>query len=74
MLVVANEDVVCLLFPFTLIRAASTWYFSLIIGSITSRVAFQEGFLTKFTDDKTLATLVLELSHLKMEAKEKVGF
>ena len=36
MLGVANEDIVCRLFPFTLIRASSTWYFSLRIGSITS--------------------------------------
>lgn len=69
---VADEDVVCRLFPFTLIVVASTWYFSLRIGSITSCVAFQEAFLDKFCDDKTPAVLVLELSYLKMETKEKV--
>lgn len=40
MLGVADEDVVCRSFPFTLIGAASTWYFSLRIGSITSWGAF----------------------------------
>lgn len=36
MLGVADEDVVCCLFPFTLIGAASTWYYGLRIGLITS--------------------------------------
>jgi len=72
MLGVLDEDAVCLLFPFTLIDAASTWYFSLRIGSITSWAAFQRAFLDKFGDDKTPVALVLELSRLKMEAKEKV--
>lgn len=69
---VANEDVMCLLFSFTFIGATSTWYFSLRIGSITSRDAFQQAFLDKFGDDKTPIALVLELSHLKMESKERV--
>lgn len=69
---VADEDVVCRLFPFTLIGVASTWYFSLRIGSITSWGAFQHAFSGKFGDDKTPAALVLELSRLKMETKEKV--
>ena len=69
MLGVADEDVVCRLFPFTLIGVASTWYFSLRIGSITLWGTFQEAFLEKFGDEKTPAALVLELSHLKMEAK-----
>lgn len=38
---VTNEDVVCCIFSFTLTGAASTWYFSLRIGSITSWDAFQ---------------------------------
>jgi len=41
MLGVANEDIACRLFPFTLTVVASTWYFSLRIGSITSWDAFQ---------------------------------
>ena len=72
MLGVADEDVVCRLLPFTLIGVASSWYFSLRIGSITSWGAFQQAFLDKFGDDKTPAALVLELSRLKMESKEKV--
>lgn len=72
MLGVADEDIVCHLFPFTLIGVASTWYFSLRTWSITSWVAFQQAFLDKYGDEKTLAALVLELSHLKMETKEKV--
>lgn len=69
---VANEDVVCHLFPFTLIGAASTWYFSLRIGSFTSWGAFQQAFLDKFGNEKTPAALVLEPSRLKMETKDKV--
>jgi len=38
---VADEDVVCRLFSFTLTGVASTWYFSLRIRSITSWDAFQ---------------------------------
>jgi len=69
---VTDEDVVCRLFSFTLTGAASTWYFSVRIGSITSWDAFQQAFLDKFGDDKTPVALILELSRLKMETKEKV--
>lgn len=69
---VVDEDVVCHLFSFTLTRAAFTWYFSLRIGSITSWDAFQQAFLDKFGDEKTPKALLLELSGLKMEIKEKV--
>ena len=69
---VADEDVVCCLFSFTLTGATSTWYFSLRIGSITTWDASQQGFLDKFGDDKTPVALVLELSHMEMESKEKV--
>ena len=41
MLGVADEDIVCRLFPFTLIVVASTWYFSLRIGLITLWATFQ---------------------------------
>ena len=30
------EDVVCRLFPYTFVGQASTWFLSLVIGSITS--------------------------------------
>lgn len=72
MLGVADEDIVCRLFPFTLIGATSTWYFSLRIGSTTSWATFQQAFLDKYGDDKTLVALVLELSLLNMKTKEKV--
>ena len=71
MLGVADEDKVCRWFPFTLIGVASTWYFSLGIESVTSWAAFQQAFLNSYGDDKTPVALVLELSHLKMETKEK---
>jgi len=54
-----------------LIGVASTWYFSLGIESVTSWAAFQQAFLNSYGDDKTPVALVLELSHLKMETKEK---
>jgi len=69
---VIDEDVVCHLFSFIFTGVASTWYFSLRIGSITSWDDFQQDFLDKFGDDKTTAALVLELSRLKMETNEKV--
>jgi len=69
---VVDEDVVCWLFTFTLIGVASTWYFILRIGLITSWGAFQEEILDNFGDEKILVALILELSRLKMEAKEKV--
>jgi len=72
MLGLADEDIVCRLFPFTLIGAASTWYFSLRTGSITSWATFQQLFLDRYGDEKTPVALVLELSCLKMETKEKV--
>jgi len=68
---VADEDIVCRLFHFILIVAASTWYFSLRTGSITSWATFQQDFLNKYGDDKTHAALVLKLSYLNMETKEK---
>ena len=33
---VQNEDVVCRLFPYTFVGQASTWFFSLAVGSIAS--------------------------------------
>ena len=33
---IEHEDVVCRLFPYTFEGKASTWYFSLTVGSITS--------------------------------------
>ena len=69
---VDHEDVVCQLYPYTFEGKASTWYFSLTAGSITSWNEFELDFMNKFGDDKTLAMLVLELSRIHMETKEKV--
>ena len=69
---VEHEDVVCRLFPYTFEGKASTWYFSLTAGSITSWNKFDLTFMNKFGDDKTPAALVLELSRIHMETKEKV--
>ena len=66
------KDVVCRLFPYTLEGKASTWYFSLLEGSITSRNQFQTTFLDKFGEDKTPAVLDLELLRIRMDGKEKI--
>jgi len=58
---VRHEDVICRLFPYTFTGKASAWYFSLPQGSITSWNMFEEIFLKKYGDDKTLADLVMEL-------------
>jgi hypothetical protein len=45
---VQHEDVVCRIFPYTFENSASTWYFNLPVGSITSWTKFQKDFLDKF--------------------------
>ena len=69
---VEHEDEVCRLFHFTFEGRASTWYFSLNLESINGWQDFQTAFLGKFGEDKTSAKLVLELSRIKMDPKEKV--
>jgi len=64
--------VVCRLFPLTFEGRASTWYFSLVQGSITNWGEFNKVFLDKFGEDKTPALLALELSRIKMEPKERI--
>lgn len=66
------EDVVCRLFPYTFEEKASTWYFSLPQGSITSWNKFQTSFLDKFREDKTPMEVMVELSCIRMDSKEKV--
>jgi hypothetical protein len=66
---VTEEDVVVRLFPYTLQGSAGSWYFSLPSGSITSWNIFQEQFLTKYGDDRSLATLINDLSNLRIELK-----
>jgi hypothetical protein len=69
---VEHEDVVCRLFPYTFEGNASTWYFAQQPQTIVSWDKFETCFLEKFGDDKSLEVLVMELSSLKMNPKEKV--
>jgi ribonuclease HI len=69
---VEHEDVVCRLFPYTFEGSASTWYFSQQPRTIASWEKFESIFLEKFRDGKPLEVLVMDLSNLKMNAKEKV--
>ena len=66
------EDVVCRLFPYTFEGKAFPWCFSLPEGSITSWNQFHIVVLEKFGEDKTPAVLVLELSLIRMDGKEKI--
>jgi hypothetical protein len=69
---VEHEDVVCRLFPYTFEGNASTWYFSQQPHTIVSWDRFESCFLEKFRDDKSPEVLVMELSSLKMNPKEKI--
>ena len=71
---VQDENVVCRLFPYTFEGKASTWYFSLPQRYITSWNEFQTTFLEKFGEDKTPIVLVLELTCMRMDSKEKVKY
>ena len=65
---VQHEDVVCMLIPNTFVGQASTRFFSLAIGYIQ----FETAFLSQFGDDKTSGVLVLELSRMRFDKKDKV--
>jgi hypothetical protein len=69
---VQHEDVVCSLFPYTFENSASTWYFNLPVGSITSWMKFQKDFLGKFAEETTTGALMVELFSTTMSSKEKV--
>jgi hypothetical protein len=69
---VEHEDVVCRLFPYTFEGNASTWYFAQQPHTITSWEKFESIFLEKFGDGKPPEVLVMDLSNLKMNTKEKV--
>lgn len=58
---VQHEDEVCILFPYTFVGQASTWFSSLATGSIASWQQFETAFLSQFGDDKTYGVLLLEL-------------
>jgi hypothetical protein len=68
---VEHEDVVCRLFPYTFEGNASTWYFVQQLQTIISCDKFEPYFLETFGDDKFPEVLVIELSNLKMNPKEK---
>jgi hypothetical protein len=69
---VEHEDVVCRLFPYTFEGNASTWYFAQQPHTIVSWEKFESCFLEKFGDGKPPEVLVMDLSSLKMNPKEKV--
>jgi hypothetical protein len=69
---VQHEDIVCRLFPYTFENSASTWYFNLPVGSITSWTKFQKDFLDKFTEETTTGALMAELFTATMTPKERV--
>jgi hypothetical protein len=69
---VQHEYVVCRLFPYTFEKSASTWYFNLPVGSITSWTKFQKEFLDKFAEETTTGALMAELFVTTMSSKEKV--
>ena len=67
-----HEDVVCILFPHTMIGAAASWYFSLPANSITDWDTFERIFKSKYVAHKTHAALMKGLCALNKERKEKV--
>ena len=71
---VQHEDVVCRLFPYTFANLASTWYFNLPVGSITSWTKFQKDFLDKFAEETTTGALMVDLFVATMSLKERVKY
>jgi len=69
---VAHEDVVIRLFPYTFQGSAGSWYFSLPVGSIRNWDTFHEVFLAKFGDDRTIASLINDISNLKANSDERI--
>jgi hypothetical protein len=69
---IQHEDVFYKLFPYTFENSASTWYFNLTIGSITSWTKFQKDFLDKFVEETTMGSLMVELFAATMSSKERV--
>ena len=56
---VQHEDVACRLFCLTLQGNASSWFFNLPLGSLTSWQQFENEFINQFGDDKTSGSLLL---------------
>jgi hypothetical protein len=71
---VQDEDVVFRLFPYTFVAQASTWFFNLAAGFIASWKQFETTFLSQFGDDRTSGVIVLELSRIIFDKKEKFKY
>ena len=69
---VQHHDVVCVLFPYTFVGQASTWFFSVVAGSIASWQQFETTFPSHFGDDRTSGVLDLELSRMIFDKNDKV--
>ena len=69
---VAHEDVLIRLFTYTFQGSVGSWYFSLPASSIRNWNTFQEIFLAKFGDDRTIASLINDLSNLKVNLDERI--
>ena len=66
------EDVVCRLFPHTLKGAATSWYCGFHVNSIPDWDTFKRVFRSKYTAQKTHASLMKGLGLLRKERNEKV--
>ena len=71
---VQHEYVVCILFPYTFVGQASTWFFSLAPGSIVSWEQFETSFLNQFGYDRTSGMFFLELSRMRCDKKDKIKY
>jgi hypothetical protein len=71
---VEHEYVVSILFTYAFEGREFTWYFALTTRSITRWDTFERLFMKKFGDEKTPSTLVLDLSRVRMNAKEKIKY
>ena len=69
---VQHEDVVYRLFPYTFVGQAPTWFISLAPGSIASWQQFETAFISQFGDDKTSRMMVLELSRMRCDKKDRI--
>jgi hypothetical protein len=69
---VEHKDIFCRLFPYTFEGNVSNRYFAHQPHMIVSWEKFESCFLEKFGDDKSPEVLVMELSNLIMNPKEKI--
>lgn len=69
---VSQKDVVIIFFLYTFQGSARSWYFPLPARSIRDWDPFQEVFLAKFGDDRTIASLINDLSNLKANSDERI--